>query len=403
MLALLSVALVLATGDQRLPDRVELRDGTLVQGRVVFEDAKSIVVRVGTHDREIAHKDVKSTYYRADNQRGAIERWVELKPEDVRGVLDLAQFCKRSDLLEEMRLCAWWAVLLDHDNEDAHAYLGDTRTKTDWLVREGARHVELDKVLAGHKNWNDAWVLSTTHYNVRTNLPLADGIAAAFTLECHYNAFFGSFAHDLHLLEVVEPLNASIHADSKSFPRLAGARPAYFNPDTLTLEIDASNGIVVSDLTHEATHAVLQATAIATRASRGDIPAWLNEGLAEYMASGFEGKPGRIKFSRDAVNLVHFSNQAKATKPYDLSRVLNFESSDFATNLRADLKYAEAYTLVHYGLLSNGGDLRTKFLAFVRSAYNGQASQSHFEEAMGMSNEKIEQAWTSYVKSVAGK
>src|SRR4029079_14820997 len=111
--------------------------------------------------------------------------------DDLRGVLDLAQFCKRSDLLEEMRLCAWWAVLLDHDNVEAHGYLGDTRTKDGgWLAREGARRVDLDKVLAGHRNWNDAWVLETTHYIVHTNLPLADGIAAAFHLGVQHNRAF---------------------------------------------------------------------------------------------------------------------------------------------------------------------------------------------------------------------
>jgi hypothetical protein len=374
-----------------------------LRGRVVFEDANEVILRVGTHERGIAHKEVKSTYYRADNQRGAVERWVGLKPDDLQHTLDLAQFCKRSDLLEEMRLCAWWAVLLDHDNEEAHAYLGDTRGKEGWLVREGARRIELDKVLAGHKSWNDAWVLETTHYVVHTNLPLQEGIAAAFDLECHYNAFFGTFARDLRLLEVTEPLFANIHADAKSYPRLAGARAAYFNPDTRTLEVDASNGVGIPELAHEATHAVLHATAIATRQARGDIPAWLDEGLSEYMAAGFDGPPGRITFARDAVNHVHFATHAGAPKPYDLSRVLNFESADFVTSARADLKYAQAYTLVHYGLLANGGDLRTKFLAFVRSAYRGQASQTHFEEAMGTTTEKLERAWTDYVKLIASK
>src|ERR1700759_2756489 len=99
MLLHLSAALVLAAGEphaaERLQDRVELTDGTLVRGRVVFEDANELILRIGTREREIPHKEIKTTYYRADNQRGAVERWVGLKPDDLRGALDLAQFCKR--------------------------------------------------------------------------------------------------------------------------------------------------------------------------------------------------------------------------------------------------------------------------------------------------------------------
>jgi hypothetical protein len=402
LVALLAAAAALAPGEPRLQDRVELQDGTVAQGRVVFEDAAGIVLRVGSHEREIARKDIKHSYYRADNQRGAIERWLALKPDDLRGTLDLAQFCKRSDLLEEMRIFAWCALVLDPQNEEAHEFQGHDRTKNGWLVREGARRIEFDKVLAGHSSWGDPWVLETTHYIVRSNLPLAESLAAALDLECHYYAFMSEFGRELRLFEVVDPLYANVHGDAKSFPRMATGRAAWFNPETMTLEVDASAAMQVADLTHEATHGLLHATAVATRTARGDIPAWLHEGLAEYMSVGMRGPPGRLAFSQEALSHVHFATHAGAKKPYDLSRLLNFQSSDFAASTNADLKYAQAYTLVHFGLRANGGDLRPKFLAFVRSAYRGQSSQTHFDEALGMDDEKIERAWRDYVKVVAG-
>jgi hypothetical protein len=83
--------------------------------------------------------------------------------------------------------------------------------------------------------------------------------------------------------------------------------------------------------------------------------------------------------------------------------VLNFGSSDFAVNARADLKYAQAYTLVHFGLESDKGALRDRFLDFMRSARRGQSSQTHFADAMKMDDAKIERAWQAHVKTFAGR
>jgi hypothetical protein len=196
-------------------------------------------------------------------------------------------------------------------------------------------------------------------------------------------------------------MTANIHADAKSFANLTGDRIAYFNPASRALEVDASSKPDVRILMHEATHAVLSATAVTTRTATGVIPAWLDEGLAEYMAATLVGEEGRLRFDGDAVARHHFALQAKAKDGYDLSRLLNFENTDFAASARADLKYAQAYSLVHFGLHGERGTRRDAFLAYVRGCYAGQSSQSHFKDALGLEMVQLERAWTTYVKAMS--
>lgn len=401
MIAPLLVVLAPLLGGARTPDRVELVDKTVVEGRVVCVAENEVVVRVGTKDRVIENATIASIYARLDNQREAVDRWIALAPEDLDGALDLAQFCKRHDLVEEASLVAWWIVLARPDHEEAHALLGHEKIKNVWYVRDGSRRIEIEKYLKSHADWSNAFELRTTHYLVRTNLPLQSAIKIAFDLECHYRAFFGQFAKPVRLLEVVEPMTANVHADAKSFAKLTGDRSAYFNGASRALEVDASSGVDVRVLTHEATHALLNATAVTTRTATGVIPAWLDEGLAEYMAATLVGEEGRLRFDGDALMRYHFTLQAKSKDAYDLSRLLNFENTDFAATARADLKYAQAYSLVHFGLHGERGAYREKFLAFVRGCYAGQSSQSHFKDALGLEMPQLERAWTTYVKAMA--
>ena len=338
MLASLSVLILGAlAGDARPLDRVDLADGTKIEGRVVFEDAKTVVVRVGTREREVERSDVKKVVSRAASQREAIERWLALGPVDYRGMLDLAAYCRRNDLLEEMRLIVWQVVLADPANAEAREFLGHESTKNGWLVREGARKVESDKYLKSHAAWNDAFELATTHFQLRTNAPMREAIALAFDLECLYQAFYALLGQELRLREVTEPLTANVHTDAKSYPGIATGRNAYCLAQTRTLEVNGAAGVDIGLLMHEGTHLLIYSTAEGTRAAAGAIPAWIDEGFAEYMSKGMDGGPGRLEFMKGAPWRAHFQKHAQEKAPYDLSRLLNFDSADFLASANADL------------------------------------------------------------------
>lgn len=397
----LVLALVLFGGASRVPDKVELADGTRLEGRVVFEDEELLIVRTGTRDREIEkHKVVRSTS-RAAVHREAIEAWTELAPKDVSGLVALAESSKRDDLLEESRLFALQVLLIDPSNQAARALSGHEEVRGSWMVREGGRKIEWTKLLKSHDDFGDPWELETTHYHVRTNLPLPQALEAALSLECHYLAFRDAFARDLRLLEVVEPLHASIHADSKSFPEVTTGRKAHFETASRKLFVDASAGLEVRTLVHEATHATLFGTANADALGRANIPAWLDEGLAVYMETAVQGSGGKLYLDRQGSDRRWYRRHAEEKDPYDLSRVLNFQTADFLASSRADLKYAQSYTLVDFLAHGEDGKYREGFARFVQSAYLGKSSQTHFKAAIGVDDKVLERAWKAFVGSSA--
>jgi hypothetical protein len=405
LLSPLTVLLALAAfaaGGKRTPDVVELKDGNKVEGRVVYEDPTLVVVRSGARDREIALKDVTLVRSRAGDLRLLLDRWNHATPSDAAGMMELARTAEGADLVDEARIFAWRALLLDPKQGDAHKLLGHTLRNGIWTVREGSKSFPFANLGEAHKEWKDPWAFGSTHYNVRTNLDLRHSIDMVLELECFYRIFFDVFGPELKLYDVVDPMNAEVHADKQSFPAQVSYRDAYFDAPTNTLFVNAANGLDRRVLFHEATHEILFNTAVRTKGSRGEIPGWLHEGLAEYMAWCMQGSDGHPAFVAGAIAPGHFRIQADARTPFDLARVLNFSSGDFMASSLSDLKYAEAYTLVHFLMHGDGGRHRQGFLDFVRGAYKGQASSTHFRDALGGHERELEAAWVTYVKQTAG-
>lgn len=391
-----------AGGDGRKPDQVELVNGTKLDGIVVYQDPVTVILRSGSRDREIAMKEVAAVRSRAGNLRTALERWDALAPSDLPGLLGLSDSCRKLDLGGEADLLAWKALLLDPRSEPAHLALGHKPSAGGWLVRTDSRSVAFEKLDALRRHWGDAWELETTHYRLRTNVPMRLVPDVALDLEGFYRAFFDRFGQQLRLLEVVEPMGANVHGDQRSYPEAAGARMAWFDARANLLVVNATSGLDRGMLFHEATHGILHSTAERTKSARGVIPGWLSEGLAEYMQWSLGGPSGHPAFVPGALARHHFAEQALAKDPYDLSRVLTFGSDDFLVSSKATLKYAQAYTLVHFCLHGEGGKHEKGFLDFVRGAYLGRASTTDFKAALGLPEKEFEKAWIAYVRATAG-
>jgi len=381
------------------PDVVVLVDGTRVEGRVVFEDEDKIVVRVGTRDREIERAKVAEVQSMARSLREVLERWAAIGENDAAATLDLARFCKSRGLQGEAVVLAHRVLASAPDNQEAHTLSGHEKRGDGWVVRDGNKRLLFGKLGEVRKDWSDAWRFETTHFRLTTNLDLASACDLALELELFYRTFFDWFGADVELYEVVEPMACQVHADKASFPEAIG-RTAYFDGEAKVLYVLAVDGLGLDTLIHEATHQLLHATAVATRAGRGEIPPWLHEGMAEYMSSCRTGRRGAARYDAGVRNALHFACHSRAKKPYDLSRILTLSSGDFAASSKADLKYSQAYTLVQFCLHGSGGAHRAGFTDFLRGVYRGKASSSDFQSAMKLKEREFEKAWSNYVKSI---
>ncbi|MFN0244726.1 MAG: DUF1570 domain-containing protein [Planctomycetota bacterium] len=381
---------------------MELHNGTKLQGRIVYQDEAVLILRDGTKERTIPMKDVKLAVSRLGHQREAIERWLESKPEETQGVRDLAQYCKRVGLHDDALLFQRFILCSAPEDEEAHLALGHMRRANGWAERSAGKWTDWRKIESMRASWKTPWELRSSHYRLRTNLPMSDAVRALLDLECLYFAFYDLFGAEMMLRETVEPLEAHVHADAESFPVAYVGRSAYFDAAIDRLVVDASKGIHRGLLFHEAVHQLLFNTAVETASSIGDLPAWLDEGLAEYMSWSMSGTASRATFDEEAIARNHFERHAAAIESIELERLLVFGTEDFLTP-QSELKYAAAYTFVHFCLHGQGEKFRRRFFDFVRGAYKGQGSPTHFKDALATPEDELERAWRAHVARGGGR
>jgi hypothetical protein len=393
-LALLALAPV---GD-RPTDLVLLKNGKTLTGHVVYRDESHVVLMGGSRERKIEMAEVE----RVDCVLGALDQvldQLELALEhDVPGLLELARFCRDQRLPGESTLLAWAVLSVDPKNAQAHELLGHKQRGERWFVKDGASSVTFDERTKRALDFGDGWHFQTTHYDVRTNLPLTDAVGIALDLERLYRDVQDFLGPELELHDVLTPMEAAVYADDASFPELTGGRRSYFRSDTRTLFVNAVGGLDRWTLVHEAVHQVLYSAGAGSRAGRTSMPAWLDEGLAEYIAAGAQGDRGRLVARPGAVAVHHFRAHADEKDPFDLSRVLSFDVEDFLASSKVPLKYAQCYTLVHFLLHAENQRYRPGFMAFLRSCWNGHSSSTAFKGALDYKPSDLEEAWIAYVR-----
>ena len=89
---------------------------------------------------------------------------------------------------------------------------------------------------------------------------------------------------------------------------------------------------------------------------------------------------------------------ASAKRPYDLHRVLNFESGDYAASSNQGLKYAQGYVLFHYMLHGVPGPTRDTFFDYLRSAVGGQGQASTFRRMFRKQLRALESGYRDYAQ-----
>jgi hypothetical protein len=330
--------------------------------------------------------------------RGVLERWEKLAPDDAGGRLTLAREARGKELDDEGRVLAWSILSKDPNDAGAHTFLGHESKGGKWLIKDGSRSVPFDKYVEERKDMSDGWRLQTTHFALRTNVPLETACDTLLELELYYQTFFDWFRPELDLYEITEVIGEQVHAERRSYPGGSGAS-GFYDEDANTVFAVVVAGSVIETLVHETTHALLRNTAVRTKAALGSIPAWVNEGLADYMKYCRSGKLAHPLYTKGARTPFYFAMHASAQKPFDLSRVLALSTEDFITSSNVGLAYAQSYTLVHYCLHGADSKYRAKFFEFLRRCYAGHSSSTDFKAALEIREEKFEAEWHAYAKA----
>jgi len=389
---LLCLALALG-GDER--DRVVLKGGKELRGRILLVDGERVVLRRSGRDQELARATVERTESVRDGLAALLE---DARPSRLGRLDELELLAARADeygLPGEAAALRWRMLLVDPTCVAAHEALGHRRRGGRFVVPVGGRQVTPEERLVLARDWGSAWTFGSLHYELCTNLPLGETLDLALELERLYAAFFALLGPELALREVCTPMRFHVHADRASYPE-SGGEVGRYDPDTDTVVVDASTGLEPLTWTHEATHQLLSVTAFRERGAQGEIPPWVNEGLAEYVATGIVGGPP-LAFQAGLSCTRHFLLQQQSADAHDLKRVLAFSSTDFQAGGDRLLKYAQSYTLVHFLLHGEEGRHRAGFFAWLRLVYAGRGSTTELGKCLDVEWKPLERAWLAHV------
>ena len=391
--------IALGGGETERPlDVVELVGGKQVEGIVLYESSEKVVLKVRSRSQEFPGADVVRVDSLTRNLAQVLDQQIRTNWSRTDEVMALASFCRAKGMEGFARVFAMRALENDPEFELGHEFLGHVRRGDSWRVRRDGRSIAFDKLAEERADWGDEWELETPHYELRTNLDLGQAVDIACDLEHFYRKFYSFLGWHMELYEVTQRMPVNIHGDSVSYPEMLGNRTAYFRPGDFTLIVNAEGGLDMDVVFHEAAHQLVYMTSVRERNGKGRVPGWLDEGLAEIFGSGATGSSGRMGVDTTAREDSYFATQRSAGAPYNLSRVLTMDSSDFHGSTNLELKYAQCYTLTHFLLHGEKEKYRPGFFRFMESAYNGRASSSHFEKAMGIEREELEPAWLDYVR-----
>jgi hypothetical protein len=396
MLSVVGVALLLACAGGE-GDLVVLKNGKSLQGRVVFQDSAAVVLRQEKRDTRIEKDAVARVQSRAHELDVLLHNASKARLGDVRELELLVSQAEEVGLPGEAAVFWWRMLLLDRDNEVARLALGHKRRGGEWLIPLGARAFDWDKRLALARDWGSAWELASLHYRLRSNLPLEANLDILLDLERLYRAFFELFGAELQLYDVCRPMPVELHADASSYPD-SGREFGYYDPSTDVVQVDCSQTLVFQTLAHEATHQLLYDTAFRERNGSGEIPPWVNEGLAEYVAGAVARTPNLL-FQPGRPLAGHFRAHTQAKDPFDLTRVLAFASEDYDVSSDRTLKYAQSYTLVHFLLHGAEGAHRAAFFEYLREVYAGKGSSTDLKRCLRRDWRTLEKAWHDHARN----
>ncbi|MFT7462351.1 MAG: hypothetical protein ACI9EF_000691 [Pseudohongiellaceae bacterium] len=395
--------------DDRRPeaedDVVTLTDGETHTGQVVYSDETVVVLRKRTRETVFTLDQVEDVNSRVASLGQLLQRMDDggpLSRYSRDALLELAAFAEHSRLPGEARMLRQLALISEPENEAVNEALGNVLRNKKWTTRRGNDWIKTSQLAEGDEKWKDRWTLNTAHYRLSSNLPLGDAIAAAFDLERLYSAVFQLLAPQVQLREPQEIMEVQLHGDKKSFPEPGSGRRGLFERDDRIAYVNAISRPWHYQLAHEATRQLLYMTTQRAVNGKGDLPIWLDIGLAEAFATGMSGRPGQRAFDPHSRDRTRYRLQATAEKPYKLSRVITFSDDDMLAQQLQTLRYAQCYTLVNFLLQANEEEHSQAFFDFVRSAWKGQASPSRFEKDMGQKDDELQEIWFAEVQQVAG-
>jgi hypothetical protein len=314
------------------------------------------------------------------------------------------------------------------DGGELPAPTGKGQRKTRWLPVAEADRLRAD--------WNQGWTFTTEHFDIHTNVPLAEAITFGRRLEAFHDLFMtlladilgenvplirrfkgpkltgnGHSATKLHqvyyfsskaeFVDYLSPtlgpevgLNLGFYDPPKSG---RGRVPAYFyrDPDGQIPE--------TATLYHEVSHQLLFETAGANFYTKNTGNFWVFEGLGTYFETVMPQPDGSLEVGglvgpRIAEALNSIVTRRRAIPMADF---VAFDEGTFRDKVQIYHNYQQAMALCVFLMQWNHGAYRDAFLDYVRDAYHGRIKRGNgrsLRDRLGRSYSVLETQFLTFLE-----
>jgi len=271
------------------------------------------------------------------------------------------------------------------------------------------QHVSNMHHLLRGPGWERTNRLETDHYLAESNLPPRTLERYVENLEAARAYFLTQF--DFELPEVPRKAKlllfdtregyyayADLTMDDRHESTLGLYLPRYRQLLLFEDKRDAFGEATRGTLYHEGFHQFLHQYV-------GDalVPFWLNEGLAEYF-SAIEVEDGKVVkdglLQAQRVPDVHYLLEANRGRPLPFDRMMQESPNEFYSG-PVSLKYAQAWSMVHYFYREAPEPIRKRFSTYVSLILGGASGDDAFKEAWaGVNWRQVENGWIEFAKTL---
>src|SRR5258706_975412 len=177
-------------------------------------------------------------------------------------------------------------------------------------------------------------------------------------------------------------------------PFNSGNNAGYFqkgedvNYITLTTELSAQNPYSV--IYHEYTHLLVDNTT-------GNVPAWFNEGLAEYYSS-FDIEEDRKAHLGELIPYHLEVLRSEKLLPLRTLFAVDHYSPYYNESGKRGVFYAESWALAHYLIQGNNGQRLPQLAKFLQLISNNVGLDNAFKQAFQMEVESLEKELRKYIE-----
>ena len=394
-----------ATQDREMVDRVLLKSGRDLEGRVLFENEEFLIVDTGHKEQRVPQSDVAEVESVERSLVKFLERFDAIDVGNPEQLLELARFAEEHELPGEARNLHLRVLGVDPTNEVAWKSLGGKMSKRlGWRLRVRGRYLTLDALRERVSDWRNALELTTAHFFIRTDIAPERALDLAINIERAYLEFYSLFGTTLELFVFSELPSIYVYASEEEFPTptVDGKNAWYTEEDNILYVNGGGDG---KEVAREAMrHFIDMMMFTSFKRTMGDdgMPApFVSRGVGLLFGAALEFDRSFAEWKFESPSEALFQLHANAEEVRTIKEILNASEGDYASGGNAPLTVAQTYTLMYFLVFGENGRYRDSLSRFVASSFTGRSSSSHFEEILGIKIEDLEPSYTAFVKQVA--